>query len=321
MYIYAETAFHHEGDINYLKRLISEAAKTGCQGIKFQILPDASDFISSKHSQYAALSSYCLDMSEWETIFEHTMRSGLDIIMMPLSIAALELADKYEIRYLDIHSVSFYDEKLLQTIQRRSEKIILGIGGRTDEEIQFFRERFKNQLEVLMLGFQSFPSKLSEVRMGRIRDLKREYSDLSVGYADHSAYDEDDAIRSNEYAMLLGATFFEKHITLDEGVKRVDFDSAVGIEKFKFIIERLRFIKSHILEASVKPMFPSEIKYRGREAKLVASKNIMKGEILSSENLALKMVDVEAPYSRYDQALGKKAKTNIAVDSPIPKQG
>ncbi|MEM9052826.1 MAG: N-acetylneuraminate synthase family protein, partial [Bacteroidota bacterium] len=249
--------------------------------------------------------------------FSHTSAEGLEIVLMPLSLEALTLADQHKVRFLDIHSVSFYDERLLEAIQVRDEKIILGIGGRTDEEIEQFYKRFQNRLEVLMLGFQSFPSKLSEMRLGRISELKKTYSELEIGYADHSGYDEDDAVRSNEYASLLGATFFEKHVTLDEGMKRIDYESAVGIEKFKLIIERLSFVEEHILNGSGGSMFPSERKYRDREAKLVASRDIKSGEILSLDNLALKMTDVEAPYSRYDQVLGKIAHSDIMKDSPI----
>ncbi|MCH2214352.1 MAG: N-acetylneuraminate synthase family protein [Flavobacteriales bacterium] len=317
MYIYAETAFHHEGDINYLKRLVSAVARTGCQGIKFQVLPSAADFISSRHSQYSSLASYCLNMSQWDEVFSHTSAEGLEIVLMPLSLEALTLADQHEVRFLDVHSVSFYDERLLEAIQVRDEKIILGIGGRTNEEIEQFYKRFQNRLKVLMLGFQSFPSKLSEIRLGRIADLKRTYSDLEIGYADHSGYDEEDAVRSNEYASLLGATFFEKHVTLDEGVKRVDYESAVGIERFKLIIERLNFVKKNIVDGSSVSMFPSERKYRDREAKLVASRDIKSGETFSLNNLALKMTDMEAPYSRYDQVLGKTAHSDIMKDSPI----
>ena len=37
-YLYAETAFHHAGNKEYLFKLIDEVKKSGAKGIKFQVL-------------------------------------------------------------------------------------------------------------------------------------------------------------------------------------------------------------------------------------------------------------------------------------------
>lgn len=67
-----------------------------------------------------------------------------------------------------------------------------------------------------MVGFQAFPSKLEEIKLSRISFLKTKFDSLKIGYADHSEFNSEDAIESNLYARLLGASIFEKHITLKE---------------------------------------------------------------------------------------------------------
>ena len=52
MFIFSETAFHHEGDINFLNNLINESKKSLAQGVKFQVLFDINSFISKKNSNY-----------------------------------------------------------------------------------------------------------------------------------------------------------------------------------------------------------------------------------------------------------------------------
>ena len=147
-YIYVETAFHHQGDIDYIKGLIKAAAKIGVNGIKFQVLTKASDFISSKHSAFNVLEGYTFDETIWSEIFSFTTEMGLDIIMMPLDLGAFRLLENHSVTYLDIHSVSFYDKKLLAAVKKSEIPIILGVGGRTVEEIDTKISYFEGALKV-----------------------------------------------------------------------------------------------------------------------------------------------------------------------------
>ena len=212
-YFYTETAFHHQGDLAFMKGLIDASKNSGANGVKFQVMTNTSDFISTKHKAFKDLDSYCFNIGQWREIFAYTQNIGLDIIMMPLNSEAFALLSDYKIKYLDIHSVSFYDNVLLDNIKKSGIEIILGVGGRTLDEIVDKVSYFKDKLKVLMVGFQSFPSKLEDVKIGKIAFLKDKFPDLLIGYADHSAFDSIHAISSNEYASVLGATIFEKHIT------------------------------------------------------------------------------------------------------------
>jgi N,N'-diacetyllegionaminate synthase len=321
-YLYTETAFHHQGDINFLKRLIDASAEAGANGVKFQVLTNINDFVSAKHKAFKDLSSYCLNLKQWDEIFIYTQQKGLDIIMMPLNLQSVELCTKHTIKYLDIHSVSFNDHELLIEIKNTKVPVILGVGGRTFQEIIDKKDYYGNQLQVLMVGFQSFPSKLQEVRMGKIRSLKDLFPGMLIGYADHSAFDHEHAIISNEYARFLGATIFEKHITIQEGVERVDFSAAVSVEKLKSIVQKLDFIDSYILidPASSMKMNESEIVYRNRQLRCVAANTIPLGTVLSKENISLKLVDnQENTFALIEELVGKKLMRSLDSDDVITK--
>ena len=140
---------------------------------------------------------------------------------------------KKNIKYLELHSVSFNDTSLKKMIKESNIPLILGAGGRTLKEINSLLLYFGSQVEVLMHGFQSFPSKIENVRLDKIFFLASKFPFLKIGYADHSSFDDNFSVTSNEYAYLLGARVFEKHITLEEGVKRIDYESSVGADKIK----------------------------------------------------------------------------------------
>ena len=220
MYIYAETAFHHEGNVDFLYELIEEIANTSCNGIKFQVLTDPTDFISSRHAGFKSLSTYCFDYKTWENIFEFASKKGLDIILMPLNVKATLLAKHQSVKFLDIHSVSFNDNNLLHAIKSVQKPIILGIGGRTNTEIENLIAFFEGRISVLMTGFQSFPSKLEDIGLGKISMLKLKYPNMEIGYADHSEFGTKEAVVSNEYAAFWVQYFFRSMLPLKKVEKK-----------------------------------------------------------------------------------------------------
>lgn len=321
-YFYIETAFHHEGDFNYLKELIYNAKLINADGVKFQVLTNIDDFIAFQHSGYDILKKYCFSFNEWSSIFEYTKSLDLDIILMPLNKEALKLVDIYPIKYIDIHSVSFNDIFLLEEIFKFHQHIILGIGGRTYEEILEKINFFDDKVKVLMVGFQSFPSKLEDINLGKIKQLVNDFPKFLIGYADHSSFDDENAISSNEYARLLGATIFEKHVTLNEGIERVDYNSAISFEKMKRIIEKINFIESNILvdNKTAYELNEKEIVYRNRQLVCISNKIIEKGNYINKEDICFKMVsDSSNCITNSNDLIGRISAEKILENQPILK--
>ncbi len=94
-YIYAETAFHHEGDKEYLKKLVKEAKNAGVNGVKFQVLIDLNQLMSRHHSAYQEAEKWVLSFEEWKEIFQYTSELGLDLILMPIDEKAFGLIDYF----------------------------------------------------------------------------------------------------------------------------------------------------------------------------------------------------------------------------------
>ena len=314
-FLYAETAFHHEGDYSYLKSLVDTAANAGCKGVKFKILIDLDDFLSRRHPDYNKVKKWILSENRWEEVLEYAHSKHMRIVAMPCDVAAVQMIEKlpFAIDFYDIHSVSFYDSKLLEAIRVIGKPIILSVGGRTLEEISLAKEYFEEQISVLMVGFQAFPSDLKDVKLQKIAFLKQLFPDYLIGYADHTSYDSEYAIKSLEYGYILGARVFEKHITCAVGKHRVDYESAVGAEKFKEIEGKLGYLEklfSDSLSVSIE-LSENEIKYRNRQKVLVANKDIMVGEYFTCENTKLLMTGTGDGYNKYFASGQEKAIASI----------
>ncbi|MFC0561929.1 N-acetylneuraminate synthase family protein [Halalkalibacter alkalisediminis] len=323
-FLYAETAFHHEGDYNYLISLIDSAAEIGCHGIKFQILLDLNDFMSSLHPDFYKVKEWMFSSKQWIELLEYSNSKGLEIVAMPCDLTAVNLIESlpFTIKYYDIHSVSFCDKKLLSAIKDTGKKVILGVGGRTFSEIISACDFFEKQLTTLMVGFQSYPSNLSDVMIGKIRSLKELFPELIIGYADHTLYNNDYVVKSLEYAYILGARVFEKHITLQEGIKRVDYESAVSKHKFKKMKRNLDYLTQLLPEYNYKNfMFCNkEISYRNRQKILVALMDIRAGTKLTTYNTVLKMAGNINGFTSIEEIEGSKVIVDLKKDEPITRE-
>lgn len=318
-YLFAETAFHHEGDKDYLLKLVDAAKLAGADGIKFQVLINLNEFMSSSHSAYEEAKNWILSKNEWKEVFTYTYSLGLDIILMPLDTKAFELVKDFEIKYVEIHSVSFKDQVLFKSLDEIETPLIFGIGGRTKSEIDSVVEKYRDRHITLMVGFQSFPTALKDAKLLKIKELSEVYPNCTIGYADHSAFDSEEAIFSNGFAYTLGARVFEKHITVDEGKERIDYQSAIGPEKLQKIISKLTGLEK-TLEFEGNSLFDlsdTELNYRNRQKVPVAKCDIVEGEILTGNMITLKMIDSKGNIEKFEEVIGKKANKNLVADAPF----
>jgi N,N'-diacetyllegionaminate synthase len=320
-YIYTETAFHHQGDILYLKKLIETTKESGANGIKFQIILDLNYLTSTKHTAFNTLKTFVFNEIQWLEILNYASSLYLDIIFMPLDLLSFNLIDLMKIKpkYLEIHPVCFYDKEIIRLIKKSKLPTIVGIGGRDEFEIETMTNELNNQLEVLMVGFQSFPSKLEDVKIARIAYYKNKYPNLTIGYADHSAFNDEYAISSNDYAYLLGARIFEKHFTITEGENRVDYDSAVSKDKLIKIINNLNTLHNitTINETELLELDIPEINYRNRQKVIVANRVIEEGEIISENDITLRMINKENGMVNFNNIIGKTTTEKIDNDDII----
>jgi N,N'-diacetyllegionaminate synthase len=321
-YFYTETAFHHEGDVRYLKELIDASASVGAQGVKFQVLIDYDELLSTKHPAYHTFKKALLSKESWNEVLTYCTAKGLDIIFMPCDVMALKLVSEGHIRpaFLDIHSVSFYDTNVLASIRETGIPIILGIGGRYPQEISEKIEFFGEQLKVLMIGYQSFPTEIENLIIEKIQFFGKKYPQIKIGYADHSSVGSADSIQSNEWAYLLGARFFEKHITLHPKVEMFDWQSASSKEDIAVIIKKLNRLDLQVMNKSteeIQGLTNLELAYRNREKVALAATHLVKGTVISNENLIFKMSGVEGGVGRANEIVGKKLLVDKEPDDVI----
>jgi N,N'-diacetyllegionaminate synthase len=320
--IIAETAFSHEGNFKYLLAQIKSAKLGEVDYIKFQIYIDKDTVYSKNHPNYKIVGNWIIDKEKWLQAFTYAKSLKLKIIALPLALSSLdfciendELIDAYE-----VHSVCFNEYYLLKKLSNVNKEIILGIGGRYPEEINYAIETLcanKKKL-ILMYGFQSFPTNIAKIDLGKIKV----FSDIfccKMGYADHTKFNNDSFYNLIEYSYLLSARLFEKHIVLEKGEKRIDYESAIISEDFIKLKNRLNKLSSIIGNGKIFKLNNKEIQYRKREKQIVAARNINKSETISLKDLAYKIIEDKSDFEQNEiyKIIGKKCNLSIQKDDPI----
>lgn len=320
--IIAETAFSHEGNFDYLLAQIKSAKLGKVDYIKFQVFIDKDAVYSKNHPNYKTIGNWIINKEKWLQAFTYAKSLKLKIIILPIDLSSLdfcmendELIDVYE-----IHSVCFNEYYLLKKLFNANKEIILGIGGRYPHEIDYAIETLganKKKL-ILMYGFQSFPTNITKINLGKIKVFSDTFC-CKMGYADHTKFNNDSFYNLIEYSYLLSVRLFEKHIVLEKGKKRIDYESAIISEDFIELRNRLNNLSNIIGNGEIFKLNNKEIEYRKRERQIVAARNINKNETISLEDLIYKVIEGRSDFEQNEinKIIGKKCNLSIQKDDPI----
>lgn len=320
--IIAETAFSHEGDFNYLLKQIKAAKQANADFIKFQVFINKAEYITRLHPSYNMLDKWMFTEEQWLNAFEYAKKNKLKILVLPLNASSVKFCLKNDklIELYEIHSICFNEIDVLKRLRDTKKKIVLGIGGRLPQEIDFAISTMqkKNSDIILMYGFQSFPTDMTMINLNKIKNFKQLFN-CEIGYADHSSFENDNFYRLNNFAYLLGAEYFEKHIVIEKGEKRIDFESAISYTDFITMHEKHTEFNSILGNGDVFYLNSKEQDYKDRQKQIVVNRDIEKGEKISFNDLSYKIAVGNSDFeqNKIENIINRTASTKIKKDTPI----
>jgi len=324
-YILAETAYNHEGDIDYLYGMIDEIAELQLNAVKFHLLLNLESYMQKGHPLFTESKKWMFSQKQWDEIIEYTQKKGLDIIALCDDVESINylINKKKKIHAIEIHATSLNDYFMLTEASKFPGQIILGVGGSSQDKISyavdFLRQKKKHDI-LLMYGFQSYPTNYADINLSKMIKI-RDFFQLPIGYADHTGFDDPNNEFISVAAAMMGFEILEKHYTLDYGKKRIDYHAAVGKKQME-TIKKLMKVALTVYGNADETMSKSEKTYGDigpMKKAIVAKKDIKKGEKLSLDNLWFKRTAEKSTIKQYQflQLIGCKTKKNIKKDDII----
>lgn len=324
-YLIGETAFHHEGDTDFLLELIAHGKEIGVNAMKFHLTIDLDDYMVANHSAKAILQPWCLTGEQWGEVLPKVVAAKMDLILLCNEATSLQwvLDTDLPVRAIELHATGLNDFFLLEKAAQFEGTVILGTGGSTIDEIEFAIDFLKSRGQsdiFLMHGFQNYPTNFEDINLSKMKIL-HELFQLPVGYADHT----DPADEHNEMISVMGAAMgfnvLEKHFTHQFGIKRIDGQAAVSIDQMKNIKTLLQKMTAAYGFEDLR-MSAAEKKYGNTgpmKKAIVARTNITAGETITKNHIAFKRTN-EGIYLKQKEALrliGLTATVDIPQDEFI----
>ena len=147
-----ETAWHHEGDFQFMDKLIDHLIISSVDIIKVHVTIDFDEYMTKEHEHYNLLKEYLFSEEEWIHILTKIKNSNKELMVLVNDRKAIDLVKLYCPKYYEVHSVCLNDYHLLNHLSKSinpDDHIVFGIGGSTIEEIQNAIESIKSNNIIL----------------------------------------------------------------------------------------------------------------------------------------------------------------------------
>jgi len=329
-FIIAEAGVNHDGEIEKALELVSIANQAGADAVKFQLFD-----VKEQISMHACNAPYQRKGSGKKTMFE--MAKSYDLPWEKHKIIA-EYAEKLGIIYMsscfDKKAVDFFIHELngdcikvgsgeitnyplLSYISKTGLPILLSTGmcDITDVRGAVDHIHFNGSSPIILLHCVSnYPAKIEDLNIRSMVTLQEEF-DVLVGYSDHS-----NGNTAAIAAIVLGATVIEKHFTIDNKLSGPDHAMSLDPDQLKNYVKKIRETEALLGDGIKKPTKNELEMLEFSRRSIVASSDIDKDELLTTENLTLKRPATGIDAREFDKIIGKKTNQSIPFDSIVKKE-
>ena len=322
MLVIAEIACSHNGKISQLKKLIRDASISGADIVQFQIW-NLKYMMSPNNKIFKKLKKIEFNEANWINIIKFTRKNfpKLKIFCCFYEHTSFSLMKKIKIDGIKINSSDLTNPLVLQQALKSNKNINLSIGGSSFEEINYaikiLKKNKKNKINI-MYGIQNFPTKLNDINLIRLKQLKELFK-LPIGYQDHMSYDSPYRNHLCFMAMAMGVKILEKHICYTRMRGSFDYESALLGYEFKKFVKEVKDFKNSLGKSISKKFSNSEKKYREFQKKsIVLINSKQKGEIIKVHDVSfLRTNKLGISPHNLKNVLGRKLNKSLKSFMPI----
>ena len=268
VYIIAEIGINHNGDIAIAKQLMDVAAQSGCNAVKFQkrtpaICVPEEQKLQMRETPWGTMTY--LDykertefgQSEYEQIDAYAKKLNIHWFASPWDLPSVDFLLGFNPVCIKVASASLTDTALLSKIAATRVPLILSTGMSTMAEIEFAVALISNTQFGLAHATSTYPCQPTELNLRMIQTLDSKFK-VPVGYSGHET-----GLATTVAAVAMGATFIERHITLDRSMWGTDHSASVEPTGLDRLVRDIRNTEA-ALGNGVKCVFDSELPVKAR---------------------------------------------------------
>ncbi len=264
VYITGEIGINHNGELSNAFALIDQAAAAGCDAVKFQkrtpeICTPKDQWEIERDTPWGRMTYIDyrhrveFGVEEYAAIDEYARQRGIAWFASPWDVESVDFLEPFDVPAHKVASASLTDDELLRRLRATGRTIILSTGMSTPRQIRHAVEVLGSDAIVLCHATSTYPAKPSELNLRMIHTLQAEFPNVPIGYSGHET-----GLQTTLAAVALGATFVERHITLDRALWGSDQAASVEPPGLQRLVRDIRTI-SESLGDGVKKIYDGEL--------------------------------------------------------------
>lgn len=262
-YLVAEIGLNHNGSVDTAKRLIDVAILAGCDAVKFQkrtpelaVPPEMRSvmretpwgtmtYLDYRHrvefgeAEYQAIDDYCLERA-------------IPWFASPWDEPSVDFLERFDVPCIKIPSAALTDHALVRHAAKTGRPIVLSTGMSTIEQIGAACKLLNPRKTILLHTTSTYPCSPAELNLRAIQTLRETFG-YPTGYSGHEV-----GLQTTYAAVVLGACFVERHITLDRAMWGSDHGASVEPQGLMRLVRDIRTIESSLGDG-VKRVYESEV--------------------------------------------------------------
>lgn len=267
-YIIAEIGINHNGSLEIAKQLIDEAVAAKADAVKFQkrtpeICVPKDQWEMMRDTPWGRMSYIDykrkteFGIAEYAAIDRYCKKVGIDWFVSTWDVPSVDFMEQFETVMYKLASASLTDLPLIQRILETGKPLMLSTGMSTMYEIEntmaFVNAFAPNYPLFIAHSTSAYPCPPQELNLRMIQTLEEKYKGIPIGYSGHET-----GLATTVGALAMGATFVERHFTLDRAMWGSDHAASVEPQGLQRLVRDIRDVETASGDG-VKKVYESEL--------------------------------------------------------------
>jgi N-acetylneuraminate synthase len=264
VFVIAEIGINHNGSLEIARKLIDGAVLSGADAVKFQkrtpeLCVPRDQWRLERDTPWGRMTyiDYRRKVEfgerEYAAIDRHCRDRGILWFASCWDEEAVDFMERFDPPCYKAASASLTDHDLLRKKKATGRPLILSTGMSTIEEIRDGVEAAGRENLLIAHATSTYPCPVEQLNLRMIHTLKAAYPECPVGYSGHET-----GLSPTWAAVTLGATFVERHVTLDRALWGSDQAASVEIGGLMRLVSNIRDIERSMGDG-VKRVYPQEL--------------------------------------------------------------
>ncbi|HHE32438.1 MAG TPA: N-acetylneuraminate synthase [Chlorobaculum parvum] len=267
VYVIAEIGINHNGSLEVAKKLIEGATQAGCDAVKFQkrtpelcvpmdqrLIERDTPWGRMTYMDYRYKVEFGFD--EYSEIDAYCREKGIAWFASCWDEEAVDFMEQFNPPCYKAASASLTDLALLKKTKATGRPLMISTGMSTMEEVEAAVSALGQDKLLIAHSNSTYPCPVDELNLRMIHTLQQRYPDNPIGYSGHEV-----GLATTWAAVALGATFIERHVTLDRAMWGSDQAASVEISGMSRLVSNIRDIEKSLGDG-IKRVYEGEVKAR-----------------------------------------------------------